>query len=304
LILVSLAVLAASTSTNFEVLVFRGQLPLMTAHMNFDEISTQGIVLRDIQLSEVAKNTEQAWKDVVFSSSETAVVLPLRRTTQWTSKTTAHLGVILQSNYRTDTKDEFQISLAFGLCNNNFAVNDFVVYLAKLEEKRQSNSARLSVLFSNVKKEASNFIAASINLDDLLNDHVDNQERLEELKRINVDLLAQLDDLNKLIKEKESEEYESEKKFGQACSSAKISEARVFSFSNEKSTFQEQVKILEAQINSSSAFTEEERAEYDSAYANIVKSIDELAHYNAKKDGIKVEKGKLLEPERLRPYFS
>lgn len=305
LVLLSLITFSLS-ATNFEVIVFRGQLPLFTANMSFEDINSQGITFKNIHLSEVSHENSNAYSNVVISTSsdKTTVILPLRSTTEWTSKTTSYLGVVLQSSYTTDSGDQFQVSIAFGLCNNDFNVADFKMLLDKLEHTRRANSAQLDLLFKNVKKEADNYISATNTLEDLLDDNVSNKERMDELKRANVELNKQLDDLNEQISAQEQKEYTSYSAFTSGCSAAKISESKIYTLNQQIQTYQDQVVVLNGELNSTSALTEEQKKEYEQVYEDLLKSISELSAFNVKGKKVEVTKGNLLDANELRPYFS
>lgn len=291
------------STTHFEVILFRGQLPLLNARMSFDEITPQGIVLKNVVKTVGALKTPESWQTVVFHSGELNVILPLRSTGKWTLKKTAHLGVVLQSMFRTDEGDEFQVSLAFGLCSNNFQIEEFTYLLDKLEEKRIANSAELKKHLQEVKKQADINISSWNTMDDLKDDHVDNSQALADLKALNEQLIEQLKNLNQLIHTEEEKEFEQEKITSEACSMSKVKEAFVYSIRHECATYEEQVKVLNTELNSSHAFTNEERENYDKLHSDLINTLNSLAAYNAKSQVLTVHKGKHLQPEKLRPFF-
>jgi len=304
LILICLvAFCAAEGATHYEVIVFKGQMPLLTAQVNFEEINQRGLVLKDVKKSELSEENEDAWKSVVYEEGELNVILPLRRTSMWSMKSTSYLGVLLQSIYSCDNGDEFQVSLAFGLCNNNYNIEDFTQLLDKLEAKRQQNYALLAQLFGRVKKEADAIITSRNTLDDLNDDHVDNNKRMEELKAKNAGLIEDLKKLNHEIHIKEEEEFKKEQVASLKCSSARISHSTVTSFKHHINSYETQKKVLEDQLRNSNAFSEKEKQAYMETRREVLDAVVKLTEFNKKVEAFHVVEGKAIDPEDLRPFF-
>jgi hypothetical protein len=294
---------SADDNTHYEVIVFRGQMPLLTAQMNFNEINQRGIVLKDVKKSELSEENEDAWKSVVYEEGELNVVLPLRRTSMWSMKSTAYLGTLLQSIYRCDNGDEFQVSLAFGLCNNSYNIEDFQQLLDNLEAKRQNNYALLAALFGRVKKEADAIITSRNTLDDLTDDHVDNNKRMDELKAKNAGLIADLRKLSGEIHTKEELEFKKEMEASEKCSSSRISHSTVTSLKHHIASYETQKKVLEDQLENSNAFSEQEKANYLDTRREVLDSVVRLTEFNKKVEAFHVVEGKAIDPEDLRPFF-
>lgn len=300
--LVALTVSQKCPNTTFEVNVFRGQLILLQGKLKFEDITSRGIIVSDYNLSTVAENTPNSWDEVCVSEGVNCFI-PLRRTHQWEHTYVNGLGVYLQADFEDDEENKFTITLSLGQCSNDYTVEDMIVCKDFVEQKRQENSAELAHLFSTLKEAASEHISASNTIDDLTDDHVDKKKKLADLEALNQQLAATLVDLNKEISENEKVLNNHEKMTGEACASCAIANADIFRLDKKIKAFETRVSVYELQKSSSSAFTDEDRENYDKAYSEVIEKMMSLGSFNKKLQAVTIEKNKQIDPEDFRSYF-
>lgn len=302
--LIVASLISLSFCTDFNVKIFRGQLNIVNGQLNFDEITIQGIAIKNFQLVGVAQETEQAYKDIFYTSGSN-LMLPTRNlsTIRLRPNTPAALGVVLQSKFTTDQGDVFDINIAFPLCSNDFAIADFVAYANLIEEKRQRNSAELAKYFATLKENAATFILQTETLANLIDDKIDNETKLEELRNINAALENQKAELEKALKADEATELAAERKSAQACLNTKVSSFAIQVCEHNKQTLIEHRDILKEQLGAGIALTDEDSKLFEEKFKNLADAIAEFHKLNVKIPALTVEKGKSVAPESLTPYY-
>lgn len=301
--LVLLTLIAFTVTKDFEVLVFRGEIALMTATINFEDVTSQGILLTEVQLSEASTDSANAWKDVVYEKTTNKVILPLRRTSIWKLISTDHLGAILQSSYTTDIGDNFQLTLAFGFCSNDFEIEEFKNYLNQIEALRKSNSALLAQLFSTVKKEASSYISGTMNLNDITNKSIKNEDQVKKLEAELKDLQTQYDALVETILEKSNEEFISETNASDSCAKSQISKSEMSSIDNRISINQDYVLTLQDSLKDANLLTDSENDSYASVHNSLSELLTNLGKYNLKMPAPVVKQGENFDFDNIRPLY-
>lgn len=302
--LIVASLISLSFCVDFNVKIFRGQLNIVDGQLNFDEITIQGIPIKNYVLVGVAKETEQAYKDIFYISGNN-LMLPTRNlsTIKERPNTPSSLGVVLQSKFTTDQGDVFDINIAFPLCSNDFAIADFVAYTNLIEEKRQRNSAELAKYFATLKENAATFILQTETLANLIDDKIDNETKLEELRNINAELENQKADLEKALKADEAAELAAERRSAQACLNTKISSFAIQVCEHNKETLIEHRDVLKEQLNAGIALTDEDSAVFADKFSKLSEAITEYHKLNVKIPTLVVEKGKPVTPESLTPYY-
>lgn len=304
--LVLLTLVVSTYCTTFEVILFRGQIPLLTAKLDFKNNTSNEIVLRDYVLSDYASSQETSWTDVVCvdDDDQTMVNLPLRRTGTWSKKSTSYLGVVLQSTYTTDNNDKFQISIAFGACcNNDFEISDFTTYLADIEVLRQNNSAEIIALLAKLKTQASAYISAVESYANLEDENVDNQTQLDTLTAQKTELQSSYDTLLETIDEKLEDEFSAETEASEACANSRISESSVNSLNDSISVYQSTISGLKSSLTSETTLTTDETSDYETLCANLKSYLASASAYNSKMTSVTLSCGSTLDADLTRPLY-
>lgn len=272
--------------------------------MNFDEISVQGVFIKDYTFVGVAAENEEAWKDIFYKSGS-SIVLPSRNlnTIKIRPNTPKSLGVVISSKFTSDSGDVFDINIAFPLCSNDFVVEEFTKHANEFEEKRKRNSAELAKYFATLKENAATFILQTETLANLIDDKIDNETKLEELRNINSQLENQRSDLEKALKADEAAELIAERKSAQACLDTKIASFSIQSNTHSKAILQEHRQVLKEQLDAGIAFTDVDRVKFDELIKKIGETVDSLNAINPTKEKLTIANGKAVNPDDLIKYF-
>lgn len=289
---------------DFNVRIYRGQLNIVNGQLNFNEITVQGIAIKNYQLAGVAKETENAYKDI-FNISGNVLMLPTRNlsTIKQRPNTPTSLGVVLQSKFTSDNGDVFDINIAFPLCSNDFNVSDFVALTNEIEEKRQRNSAELAKYFATLKENAATYILQTETLANLIDDKIDNETKLQELREINSQLENQKADLEKSLKEDEAAELVAERKAAQACLNTRMSDFTIQTFNNNKKVLINHRDVLKTQLGTGITLTDEDSKNFDAKHKALNEAIAAYNKLNAKIPALDVVKGKPIASEALTAYY-
>ena len=180
---------------------------------------------------------------------------------------------------------------------------DFVAYANLIEEKRQRNSAELAKYFATLKENAATFILQTETLANLIDDKIDNETKLEELRNINAALENQKAELEKALKADEATELAAERKSAQACLNTKVSSFAIQVCEHNKQTLIEHRDILKEQLGAGIALTDEDSKLFEEKFKNLADAIAEFHKLNVKIPALTVEKGKSVAPESLTPYY-
>jgi hypothetical protein len=289
---------------DYNVRIFRGQLNIINGKFNVNEMTIQGITVKEYTLVGIAQENEQAYLDIFYKSGNN-LILPSRNlsTIRLRPNTPSALGVVLQSKFTSDNGDVFDINIAFPLCSNDFVVSEFTAVANAIEEKRQRNSAELAKYFATLKESSSTYILQTETLANLIDDKVDNETKLEELRRVNAELENQMADLEKALIDDEAAELVAERKAAKACLNTKISNFSIQVAKNNKKVLLDHRDVLKEQLSAGISLTDEDSRVFNEKYQTLVEAIASYKKLNSNIQDLKVEKGKAVATESLTPYF-
>ena len=182
---------------NMEVLVFRGQIPLLTCAFNPSCASinpnygSMGIKLKNCRFSQEAEDFEESINDMVYRSDSASkdMIIPYRFLEKFSVKTTNFLGATIGANFRDQkTESEYKITLAFGFCKNDLDISTFNRITDCLENARIHFNQNIQEVRKAIKQSAGLLIAHQNTLDELNSAHTKAKARIEELKVKNAEL--------------------------------------------------------------------------------------------------------------------
>mmetsp|Transcript_36408 Transcript_36408/g.37790 ORF Transcript_36408/g.37790 Transcript_36408/m.37790 type:complete len:305 (-) Transcript_36408:69-983(-) len=299
--LLFISLFALAFTTEYEVLLFRGQIPICTAKVNFGAVEDR-LLLTDVTFAE--NTSPDAWNGILHEN-EGGYYLPLSNSVQWENVDKPNLGVLLQTQYHTENGDKFKLTIAIPLCNNELDMETINSIAGDIEEKRQFTSVKFKSLLDSIRSEGTKYITSSKALAILHDSKADLNNEIDKLEEENRVLLENLNSLNDRIGVKDRELMDLEDTFSEKCSDSTIEKANLFTYKCTRDHLRDQIAVKEKELISETTLSTEEVQEYDAAYEELIQSIAKIRNFiGDKAEEIVLDKESLLHPEALKPILS
>ena len=297
--------LSFAASKTWDVTVFRGLTPIVIGTMQFEEINNVGVMFRNTKLTPKALENPDFYNDVVFPPSEGSkdLIMPLRTTSTWNLSHKSNLGSMLKTRFKTDDGDEFELTIAFGFCSNDFDISEFNALLSFIEQKRLVANELLMGYMKSLKKESTTYIFNANLLDEFNNDHFNLKKDEADCQARIADYDAKLKAKNEEIKAAEDKEFDFEKKTTEVCSREKICEANIYTFEVQIKDVESQIAILQKRIEGVFQSTDSIEKERDQVYMQLITNLDEISKFNPRAEKLSASKTELFNAELLKRYF-
>lgn len=299
IVLVTLLTAICSQRT-WNVDFFRGNIAIASGTFNPQNVQND-VSIENVEFFEGVDAVY--YNQFFFNSEKNNFFFNLRNCGPFTTSFRPTLGAILQCDFTTDGKDQFILSLTFGLCCNDFEFDEVSRLKADLEGKRQAAFSRLVGYFEDVRREADIYSLSSKTLDELKDEHSNKKSFHDDLVTRNKNNEDLLEKLNIDIMSIEDKEFIKERENSSQCSKMKISETTRFVLEQEVNNLQSQLNEVESSLNNQSTITEDDRSDLEKIYNELVGLIGSMKRFNPRLPSLEITKGKLFGTNNLDVFF-